>query len=221
MLLVCKVKDMWKVNELPTQLILSWKAKIWTDEKSKLLVKWILEEDYELLFLDLLEENQKDLFLIPLDKEEFNDWIKKIVKFNFWNLGYIKLEVKWNILNIEMINMPTNWIESMIFIIKYALENWILTITWEANPRKKISKDIKRRLKVLVNFYSSFWFITYINSWNWWTYMSLNLNQEWLLKVLYNKAKIYLETKKWPTLKVSKKIIFKKIFWQNKKNYKS
>ena len=172
-------------------------------EKIELILNW----DYDLLILDLFQENQ-DFFLTPISEpEELDIWFKKILKFNFWINWYIKLEIIWNILKIDMIDMPNKWNESMLFIIKYALENWVKNILWEANPRKKISKNMDRRLKILVDFYTWFWFIPNIDSWTWWKYMSLDFREKKLLEVIYNKLWIYLKTKNWPTLRNHRKFV--------------
>lgn len=158
----------------------------------------ILNDDYEELLLDLLYKNN----LKPLNIEEFKGEFQKKIKFDFWLLWYLKLTIIWNSLNIDMISMPKNWHKAMLFIIEYALENWITYINWEANPQKKISKDLERRLDILVKFYVSFWFFpTEKYSHSWWRYISWNIEDKELLKVLYKKSLVFFKTDKWPWIK--------------------
>lgn len=189
------------INQLITPIQNSDKKQLniidFEKNKTKNQVNSVLNLDYEELLLDLLYE----IDLEPINVEEFSDWIQKKIKFNFWNLWYLKLSIKGNTANIDMVQMPQKWYEAMLFIIKYILENWLKYITWEANPQNKSSSNIQRRLKILVSFYSSFWFFPTKNSWTWWMYMQWDITSNELLRVLYNKTKIYIETKKWPAIK--------------------
>ncbi len=153
-------------------------------------------EDIELLFLDLLDEILPE----PIEVDEF--WVEgqKVIKYNFWQYWYYKIEVKSNIISIQMIQMPKKWPEAMLSIIRYAYENGLTKIKWEANPQKKNSPDMNRRLKLLISFYTSFWCKPDLYSWTGGQYMMMNLSEPGLLEVLYKKTKIFKETWKWPIL---------------------
>lgn len=177
-------------NELPNQEIISLQHQ--TCKK----VESTLDDDVELLFLDLLDEILPE----PLEVEEFWDEIHKIIKCNFWQFGYYKIEIQSWVISIQMIQMPKKWVEAMLSIIRYALENWLTKIKWEANPQKKHSRDMPRRLRILVSFYTSFWCKPDVFSGTGGQYVMMNLREKWLLEVLYKKAQIFKETGKWPIL---------------------
>jgi len=153
-------------------------------------------EDIELLFLDLLDE----ILPAPIEVDEF--WVEgqKVIKYNFWQFWYYKIEVKSNIISIQMIQMPKKWPEAMLSIIRYAYENGLTKIKWEANPQKKNSPDMNRRLKLLISFYTSFGCKPDLYSWTGGQYMMMNLSEPGLLEILYKKTKIFKETWRWPIL---------------------
>lgn len=154
------------------------------------------KEDFELLFLDLLDEILPE----PIEINEYWDEIYKSVKCNFWVNGHYKIEIKSGVISIEMIQMPTKWVEAMLSIIRYAYENGLTKIKWEANPQKKHSSDMNRRVRLLVSFYTSFWCKPELYSKTGGKYMVMNLSEPGLLEVLYKKTKIFQETWKWPIL---------------------
>ncbi len=159
-------------------------------------VQSIVNEDIELLFLDLLDEILPE----PLEVEEFWDEIHKIIKCNFWQFGYYKIEIQSGIISIQMIQMPKKWVEAMLSIIRYAYENGLTKIKWEANPQKKHSHDMSRRLRILVSFYTSFWCKPDVYTGTGGQNVMMNLSEKGLLEVLYRKAQIFKETGKWPIL---------------------
>ena len=121
------------------------------------------------------------------------EWFSKrengsIVK-TFWIWKYIRLiEKHSNTIEIDMIQLEGNWIQGMLEIFVYCIENNYSTIVWKVQPQRRPSP---RRKKILYDFYSNFWF-----SWNDGTNISFPLTQE-NKKVLVNKIKYYLENWKW------------------------
>lgn len=168
----------------------------WLQKETQNKVQSIVNEDIELLFLDLLDEILPE----PIEIEESWDELYRSVKYKFWVHWYYKIEIKSGIIWIEMIQMPTKWVEAMLSIIRYAYENGLTKIKWEANPQKKHSSDMNRRVRLLVSFYTSFWCKPELYSRTGWKYMVMNLSEPGLLEVLYKKTKIFQETWKWPIL---------------------
>lgn len=75
----------------------------------------------------------------------------------FWEDSIEIEERKENELYINMIDMPWRGIEALLFILRYALEKNFDRITLFAIPQKEVP-HMKRREKILIQYYNSFWF---------------------------------------------------------------
>ena len=75
----------------------------------------------------------------------------------FWE-DSIEIEERKGVeLSINMIDMPWKGIEALLFILRYALEKDFYRITLLAILQKEVP-HMKRREKILIQYYNSFWF---------------------------------------------------------------
>lgn len=152
----------------------------------------ILKEDF-----DEYDKLIEILELLIDEPKEFNEQGWGVFNLKFSNNEYIRLILNWQELSIDMIDRPWNGIDAMLRIFLFALKNDVSKITWKAQPQKnKDSSKYERRRKILLNFYSSFWFkILNTSTWK----MRLDLDDE-NIKILLNKVRYYIENKKWFSL---------------------
>jgi hypothetical protein len=142
----------------------------------------INDGDFDEQFLELCRmrfQNSWKFFQVQ------SDWsIRKV----FWNWNYIKLIPKWSSIHVDMIQMPNKWIECMLDIFSYAIDNNYTEIKWSAQPQLRPTESKRKRL---VEFHSSFW-MTNLDWYN--SFIKLNLENK---KVLVNKVKYFLENWRW------------------------
>lgn len=115
----------------------------------------------------------------------------------FWEDSIEIEEKKGNELYINMIDMPWRGREALLFILRYALEKNFYRITLFAIPQKEVP-HVKRREKILIDFYYSFWFKNdstapqqYLHP------LMLDLLDEKVLTILIRRIEQYRESGKW------------------------
>lgn len=174
-------------SNTPKENVFAW-AQNFTNDK----IDTIINPDYELLLLDTLKNNWE--ILLP---KVISDDYEVVTTF------YFSERDRWiimsNIFNGEIyltnLRMPWDGFRSMLFAIKYALDRKAEKLSLSACPQKRVPQ-MERRLKVLKDFYSSFWFIdTHDNI------MSLDLKNKNIYEFLHKKILEYLKTWKWDMTK--------------------
>ena len=149
-------------------------------------------------FCDLIDENiNTDFFNKLSDIKYISRWK---IDISLWLNNYEKQLIDFSIDNEKMkinrIIARWHWTEVMLFILKYAIENWIWTVDLKVEPlntNDEITFD--KAYEYLINFYWSFWFRRVWTSSN----MILNIYKlsERDIFVLNNRLKRFIEWKKW------------------------
>jgi len=152
-------------------------------------IRWQIQEilsinewDFDEQFIELVRSKFPEAW--KWFSKRSNGYTSKV----FWIWRFIRLLEINNVLELDLIQLEWNWIQGMLEVLIFAIENNYKLIKGKVQPQKRSSP---RRKKILYNFYSNFWF-----SWNDWTNISLDLSEE-NRKVLVNKVKYYLENWKW------------------------
>lgn len=186
---------MW-INDLPhyENHIQQNKSWDWWNEIISQKIINIVEKKYKLLFLDVLK-NSWEILLPTVISDDYE--VVTTFYFSQRDRWIIMSDISDEEIFLTNLRMPWDGLRSMLFAIKYAVDRKAKKLNLSAYPQKKVPQ-MERRLKVLKDFYRSFWFIDTQDN-----FMSLDLTNDKIYEFLHKKILKYLKNWKWDMMELN------------------